>query len=251
MKLAPGIGALAAAACIAAATTSFGKEGAGRVAGAPDLEEAGHIAAMMTNELRRQEGLHAVAVNRKLEQAARYFAEYMAKTGRYDHEADGRDMAGRAAQRGYDYCAISENIAYLSPANGSSAAALAHAFTRGWKNSPGHLQNMLDPDVTETATALARSSSGYYYAVQMFARPSTARVRFQIANTTPEPVQYKVGHRTVTLAPQQVRTHQQCRPQALTLHWPGLPQDTTIHPGNGERVSIVRSETGSLRLKRG
>jgi uncharacterized protein YkwD len=172
MKLAHGIGALAAAACLAAATTSFGREG--------DLEEAGRIAAMMANELRRQEGLHAVAVNRRLEQAARYFAEYMAKTGRFGHEADGRDMAARAAERGYDYSAISENIAYLPLANGFSAAALAQTFTRMWKDSPGHRRNMLDPDVTETATALARSSSGHYYAVQLFARPSTARVRSSV-----------------------------------------------------------------------
>ena len=42
---------------------------------------------------------------------------------------------------------------------------------------------MLDADATETGISVARSEhTGYYYAVQMFGRPKSDAIEFQISN---------------------------------------------------------------------
>ena len=98
-----------------------------------------------------------MAVNPDLTDAARDFAAYMARTSRYGHTADGSRPADRAASHGYEYCVIAENIAYAFNSDGYTTEELGKTFVEGWKHSPGHRRNMLDPDVAETGVAVARS----------------------------------------------------------------------------------------------
>ena len=137
----------------------------------PDPEQVAALAVQLTNEFRSQEGKQAVVVNAKLLAAARYFAGYLAKTGKFSHEADGSNPAARAKQHGYDYCIVSENIAYEFSSTGFATRELAQGFVEGWKSSPGHRKNMLDPDVTETGVAVVAGKPGHYYAAQIFGRP--------------------------------------------------------------------------------
>src|SRR5687768_6404466 len=65
-----------------------------------------------TNAFRKEQELEPASVNAELQAAAREFARYMARTGKYSHTADGRQPSERAAKQGYDYCIVSENIAY-------------------------------------------------------------------------------------------------------------------------------------------
>src|SRR4051794_29760615 len=78
----------------------------------PDPEAVARYIVDKTNEFREQEGRPRVAVNARLSETARDFADYMARTGRYGHTADGNQPADRAARHGYEYCVIAENIAY-------------------------------------------------------------------------------------------------------------------------------------------
>ena len=59
-----------------------------------------------------QEGRDPVAADARLTEAARYFAGYLAKTDQFSHDADGSVPAARAQKHGYDYCIVSENLAY-------------------------------------------------------------------------------------------------------------------------------------------
>ena len=218
--------------------------------GSPDPDEVTELVVRLTNEFRVQEGRKEVVVNGQLLAAARYFAGYVAKTGQFSHEADGSTPGDRAKQHGYDQCIVSENIAYQYSSTGFATRQLAQGFVEGWKNSPGHRKNMLDPDVTETGAAVARSKPGHYYAVQMFGRPASQAVKFSIANRSNAALRYRIGNTAFSLAPRQTRTHQQCRSDEVTFDWPGKQPATTVSPKDGDRLAIVRTESGGFSLNR-
>lgn len=138
----------------------------------PDLARVASRVISSTNDYRRREGRADVVRNDKLTEAARQFADFMAKADRYSHDADGRQPWDRARRQGFEYCLISENIAYQYSSVGFDTAELASRFFKDWAASAGHRKNMLERGVTETGVAVARSpKTGRFYAVQMFGRP--------------------------------------------------------------------------------
>jgi uncharacterized protein YkwD len=160
----------------------------------PDLEGVESLAVRHTNEFRADNRLPAVKPDASLARTAREFAQYMARTDRYGHEADGRTPGDRARAHGYDACIVAENIAYQLHSEGFGTAMLASGFVAGWKHSPEHRRNMLDDAVTQTAVAVARSErTGRYYAVQMFGRPKSERIEFRVANKASQHVRFVVG----------------------------------------------------------
>jgi uncharacterized protein YkwD len=119
----------------------------------------------------------------ELNKAAEYFAQYMATHDKYGHTADDNRPADRAKKFGYRYCIVLENIAYQFSSIGYTTQELGEKFFAGWKTSPGHRKNMLDPAVAQTGVAVAQSQdSGYYYAVQMFGRPKSKSIEFSLFN---------------------------------------------------------------------
>ena len=217
----------------------------------PDVSEVSGLVSRYTNEFRREQGRGPVAVNPQLTEAGRHFAGHMAKTGELSHGADGATPAIRARRHGYDYCVISENIGYQYSSIGFGTRELAERFVEGWKSSAGHRKNLLDPDVTETGVAVAPGGrQGYYYAVQMFGRPASQAIRFSIANQSNTAVRYHTGGKSFTLAPRQTRAHTQCGSEELKLDLPGRPQGTTFAPKSGERLAIVRADSGDLVLRK-
>lgn len=222
-----------------------------------DLDQVAALIIQHTNDLRREQGRKEVQRNGQLTDTARYFADYMASHDKYGHFADDNSPAGRARKHGYAYCLLNENIAYAFNSAGFGTRELAEELVEGWKKSPGHRKNMLDPDVTETGVAVAHSSkTGYYYAVQMFGRPVSQRLQFRITNKADRAVEYRVGEQTYSLPPRYTRTHQQCRPSELTLQPPrdsdkgtqGTPQ--TIKPADGSRYVIEPGRDGGLQVQR-
>jgi uncharacterized protein YkwD len=184
----------------------------------PDLQDSALAIEQRTNEFREEQGLSPVSRNEKLLETAKDFAQYMARTDNYGHHADDRTPAERVAAHGYEYCLVAENIAYQYNSQGFTTGELTEGFVEGWKNSPEHRDNMLEPAAMETAVAIARSDeTGNYYAVQLFARPRSAQIAFSIANRSGEDVTYQVGERSFTLPPRYTRTHQQCRQETLTF----------------------------------
>lgn len=221
-----------------------------------DLAKASDQIVAQTNEFRRSEKLAAVTVDETIQKTAQKFAEYMARTDRYGHTADDRQPADRAAVQGYEYCLISENIAYQFRTTGFDTADLAKRFAEGWKNSPGHRANMLQKHVTQTGVAIAQSEeTGAYYAVQMFGRPKSETIEFQVANPSSEAAVYRVGDKTHDLPPQVVRTHRICQPADLVLveaaETPKKPKDvgTKFEPRNGDRFVLHRTAEEVRLLK--
>lgn len=152
---------------------------------------------------------------------------------------------------------VSENIAYQYSSAGLTTDELAEALFEGWKQSAEHRKNMCDADATETGLAVAQSDeTSDDYAVQMFGRPSSQRIAFQIVNRSAAAISYEIGGGSFTLPPQYARTHQQCRPAALRFRWPDGARtppkqaSQTIHPRDGERYRIIQSEAGQFSVRR-
>jgi uncharacterized protein YkwD len=219
-------------------------------AGAPERSRVEALIVEGTNDFRRSADLPTVAPNARLTSAAADFAAYKARTDRYGHEADGRSPAPRATAHGYDYCIVLENIAYEQSPVGFRTQELAADFVDGWRRSPPHRRNMLDPAVVDTGVAVGHSArTGRYYGVQMFGLPHAARTAFSIANRARSPVRYTLGEKSFRLEPGAVNTHEQCTPPALTLRTPGGRADVRVQPKDGQRFAVVPDGAGGLQLQ--
>ena len=217
----------------------------------PDLAEVARLIIERTNDSRRGDGQGPTGPDAKLSAVARDFARFMARTDRYGHEADGKTPAQRAQEHGYGYCLVLENIGSLHSSEGFGTEELADRVMQGWKQSPGHRKNLLDPEVTDIGVAIAQSEkSRTYYAVQLFGRPLSKQIEFRVANASPVAVDYELNGKTFSLPPRATRIHQECRATRLTVRLPGERQSTTVQPADGDRYDVVR--LGSrYQLKKG
>jgi uncharacterized protein YkwD len=231
--------------CVPAAAAAASKHGPG-----PDLASVARRVIEDTNEYRREEGRGKVAPNEKLAAAAREFARFMARTGEYGHAADGREPWARAQSHGYDYCFVSENIAYHYDSRGFDAGRLAQQVFEGWKGSAGHRKNLLQGGVTETGVALARSDkTGYIYAVQMFGLPRSARISFQVRNESGAAARYRLGDRSFDLPPRAVRSHETCASEPLAFERRAARGERAFEPANGDQF-VVAAEGEGVSLRR-
>lgn len=229
---------LAACACLTAQLTAQLAAQPTQQQQQPRLDAAERDVVERGNDLRRTHGQKPTTPDPALTASAREFAAYMARTDRYGHDADGRQPAERARAQGYEYCMVSENIAHQFSSAGFGSIELARGFVQGWIESPGHRRNLLAPEATDTGVAIARSArSGRYYAVQMFGRPATLRVRFALSNRSGSALRYTVDGQSYALSRGQTRWHERCRPPALSLNRPGKPP-LALHPADGAHYRI-------------
>lgn len=110
-------------------------------------------AAAAISALRAQHGLPPVTVNAALVSAAQAQATAMARADRMSHTVDG-DLTRRIGRVGYEWMALAENIA-------AGQRSLSEAMD-GWIMSPAHLENMLNPMMTEIGIASAFNASSQY-----------------------------------------------------------------------------------------
>jgi uncharacterized protein YkwD len=214
----------------------------------PDLARVEQRIVELTNQFRREQGRGRLRANPRLAAAAREFAHYLARTGKFSHTADGKQPWDRTAAKGYEDCIVAENIAWESNPAGFTSRSLAEALVKGWKQSPHHRKNMLDPDVDEIGVGVAYSEeTGRYYAVQDFGRAKSEEITFRIANETAAPVTYAVDGKDYTLQPRYTVTHQRCRPPELTVRPPqGEGKAQVFHPHSGSHYDIRTDSSGKL-----
>lgn len=112
-----------------------------------------------TNAARAREGgLPTLAANGCLMANAQRYAEYMAAREMDLAHQDLGEVRAECDGTGW----VGENILYNY--DGSAAFALGQ-----WMNSPGHRANILKPEYHLIGVGHARSASGRFYAVQVFA----------------------------------------------------------------------------------
>jgi hypothetical protein len=210
----------------------------------PDLPQTEIAIVEMTNGFRKDNKLAPLKPNPALTAAARAFADYLGKSGKFAHEADGRQPAQRAEAQGYRYCTVAENLALNLDSRGFETRQLARDVVEGWKASPGHRVNMLRPHVTEIGVAVARAPDRdpKFISVQLFGRPDSLKVTFRIENRAAAEVRYKLGEEAASLPPRTIATYTRCEPDKLIFEKAGAAAQPH-EPRDGDRY-VVRSGSG-------
>jgi uncharacterized protein YkwD len=218
----------------------------------PDLSRVAELILDRTNQFRTEQGREPLKTNDRLTKTAQDFANFLAHTDRFSHTADGNEPWEREAEHGYEYCLVLENIAWESDPAGFTAKELAERFVEGWKKSPGHRKNLLDPDVTEIGIGVAHSPhTDRYYAVQDFGRPKSEAIRFKVANRTDQTVRYDLDGKEQTLRPGYTMTYHRCRPPELRfrLGEGETAKAETFHPRTGSRYVVRQRDDGRLAVE--
>lgn len=103
----------------------------------------------LTNSYRIQEGLQPLTLNINLSNAAQAHSTDMAVSDFFSHTgSNGTTVGVRTATAGYGSPYVGENIA--------AGYITAEEVVRGWMNSPGHRENILNPNYLEIGV-------GYHY----------------------------------------------------------------------------------------
>jgi Cysteine-rich secretory protein family len=210
----------------------------------PDLPQTEVAIVEMTNAFRKANALQEVKPNAALAAAARAFADYLARTGKFAHEADGRKPEQRAEAQGYRYCLVAENLAWNLNSRGYESRQLAREIMEGWKDSPGHRENLLLRGVTEIGVAVVRAQDKHpkFVSVQLVGRPESLKVTFNIENRSNTAVRYALGAEAETVQPRQIVTHTACEPGQLSFN--GASQSPAhFDPRDGDRF-VIRSGAG-------
>ncbi len=133
----------------------------GSYAGSANLQAGAREIFALANEARIQAGMGRLDWDPALAAAALAHCERMAAEGPIAHQYSGEaDLTTRTAQAGAHFSVIEENVAV-----GPSADAIHEA----WMHSPGHLANLLSPDVDRVGVAVV-AARGVMYAVADYSR---------------------------------------------------------------------------------
>jgi hypothetical protein len=222
----------------------------------PDLPRTETAIIEQTNAFRRSEKLNPVSPNAELTLAARLFAEYLARTGKFAHEADGRKPADRVKAAGYPFCMVAENLAMHLDSRGFTTEALATKAVEGWKASPGHRKNLVAPNVTETGVGVARAKDQHpkFLSVQLFGRPERLQVQFRVENKADTVVSYQAFGRSHSVEPRVAITHTSCEPTELLFDragnfFTGLKIGSRFEARDRTTYSVIQGANGKIRVE--
>jgi hypothetical protein len=106
----------------------------------------------------------------------------------------------------------------------------------------------------ETGVAIAYApGTDRYFAVQLFARPQSAAIEFEVTNRTSETIQYMVGtaaaehvereRQTFELPPQATMVHTRCLPPQIDWGW--TEGDDAVQVASKRAYVIKRSASGA------
>jgi hypothetical protein len=195
-----------------------------------------------------------VKPNAELTKAARAYAEFLAKSQRFSHTADGRRPADRTKAAGYAACQVAENLASNLDSRGFESRQLAREAMEGWKSSPGHRKNMLLPHATEIGVAVAKAKREQkYLSVQVFGRPQALSYKFKINNEATETVHYAFGGSPHEIRPRTLVTHTSCLPGEIAFRpagnaLTGKTLNARYRARDGD-VYVLRSSGSGIKIE--
>lgn len=210
----------------------------------------------MTNAYRAKHALGVLKRNAMLDKAAREYAEYLSRTKKFSHDADGRLPAARAQSAGYSHCQIAENLALALDSRGFSTEALAKQSVEGWIKSPGHRRNLLAPHVDEIGVAVVRAPDQHpkYISVQLLGRSRSQMYSFRITNAARHSVSYSFGGETHRIDPRYTVRHEACEPGEITFEtggdWIGWNKiKSRYEVSDGQAYILDEDSSGAISVK--
>ena len=112
----------------------------------------------------------ALRVDPDLARIAREYSCALLARGALSHTgADGTTVSDRIRAAGKTFLAVGENLASSTDPREPVEAAI-----EAWMKSPGHRENILRPDFTDTGVGVCHDGTTYYF-TQLFLRPGRAR----------------------------------------------------------------------------
>jgi len=216
----------------------------------PDLPQTEIAILEMTNAFRKEHNRTLLKPNAALTAAARAFAAYLGKTGKFAHEADGREPQERAEAAGYRYCLIAENLAVNLDSRGFESQKLARDVVEGWKASPGHRANLLEKSVTEIGIGVVRAPDRHpkFISVEVLGRPESLKVAFSIENRTSFSLSYRLGEESETLPARASVSHTSCEAGPLVIE--RAEPAAGLEPRNGDRLVLSEGPGGAIKVER-
>jgi uncharacterized protein YkwD len=113
------------------------------------------------NQSRREANLPTLEWDERLAQAARQHTKLMIDNNQLGHVLKGEpSVAERLAATGVRFNRSGENVGYNTD---------FEDLHRAWMASPGHRENILNPNYTVVGIGVAQNEDGLYYATQDFA----------------------------------------------------------------------------------
>lgn len=117
----------------------------------------------LINDRRAEAGAPALTARADLHDVARDWSFSQAERGEMGHNPHRNDQV-------CCWTKIAENVARSSGHGGSSAAAVADALMELWRNSPGHDQTMVDPEVDQVGLGVVVDDDGTAWGTAVFRR---------------------------------------------------------------------------------
>lgn len=213
----------------------------------PDLAKAEVAIIELTNQFRRENGLGEVRREPKLDAAARQFADFLARSGLFAHEADGRRFSDRMTAAGYKACLSAENLALIQRDNGFETRELADRFVAGWKTSAGHRKNLLMGPATEIGIGIAKAKTAEkYVSVQLFARPIGLEYQFSVENAAGRTLAYSFAGERVSVEGGETITHTACAPDDVVFAAGALGANSAAmrYPAGAGVVLLLKRQHG-------
>jgi uncharacterized protein YkwD len=140
----------------------------------PAIAEMEATVEQRINEIRQQQGLKPLKNNARLAQVARNYSRLMAEKNFFSHTGpDGRRVGQRVQAAGIVYWIVGENL--FKSVNIPNPAPVA---VRGWMESPGHRENILNGKYSETGVGVWQQGNSYYF-TQLFLRPPSLPALFE------------------------------------------------------------------------
>jgi hypothetical protein len=221
----------------------------------PDLPRTEAAIIEQTNAFRRSEKLSPVKINSELTAAARLYADYLARSGKFAHEADGRQPADRVKAAGYKFCLVAENLAMHLDSRGFTTEGLATKAVEGWKASTGHRKNLVAPNVTETGVGVVQAKDQHpkFLSVQLFARPERLKMQFRIENRATTAVSYQAWGRSHSVEPRVTITHTTCEPTEIAFEragnfLTGVKLGARFEARDRTVYSVIEAADGKVRV---
>ncbi len=118
------------------------------------------------NSIRKEQGLNTLKQNERLVLIAREYSYNMASKNFFAHiSPEGETLAERACAVGRPYKLVGENL--FKTTNIKNPLSIV---VKGWMESPGHRENIMRSQFTETGVGVWKKGNEYYF-TQVFMKP--------------------------------------------------------------------------------